>query len=134
MPDFTDMNKVTHKKKTFPGKSYRAIVCNAALRNHRFVWHKVPGGRDVPFFQCAHCPKGHNWYQYEALGGDHIIARAHGGDDEPINLQILCTACNSRDQHHRGASVADRTRGGLAKRAAAHNRHAETSSSDSDSD
>ena len=26
---------------------------------------------------------------------DHIVPRAHGGDDKPGNLQLLCRQCNT---------------------------------------
>ena len=33
---------------------------------------------------------------------DHIVARAHGGDDEPSNLSWSCTQCNL----HKGSNIA----------------------------
>ena len=31
----------------------------------------------------------------ERLSVDHIVPRTHGGDDNPMNLQTLCSSCNS---------------------------------------
>ncbi|WP_245796084.1 HNH endonuclease [Actinacidiphila alni] len=30
------------------------------------------------------------------LTGDHIVAKANGGSDNPDNVAVLCRACNSR--------------------------------------
>lgn len=30
------------------------------------------------------------------LTGDHKVAKANGGSDEPANVQVLCRGCNSR--------------------------------------
>ncbi len=38
----------------------------------------------------------------EDLTADHIRPRAHGGTNEPENLQTLCRRCNSR-KGHRGS-------------------------------
>ena len=27
---------------------------------------------------------------------DHIVPRVHGGGDEPTNLRLVCTSCNTR--------------------------------------
>jgi hypothetical protein len=33
---------------------------------------------------------------------DHIIARQHGGSDEPVNLALCCVRCNQ----HKGPNIA----------------------------
>ena len=38
---------------------------------------------------------------YRGLEIDHIHPRYHGGDDDPTNLQVLCSSCNSS----KGATV-----------------------------
>ena len=64
-------------------------------------------------FFCCHCS---NAITFAGVQGDHVIAQAQGGDDSLQNLQLLCSICNAADMHHRGASIADRTRGTLERR------------------
>lgn len=112
MPSYTDNDGRRATIQDYPGQSYRAAVINRALRTSEFLW-ATARGRTFPLFSCSHCQ---NLVTFAGVQGDHIVARAHGGGDELSNLQILCSTCNAADMHHRGASVADRTRGALARR------------------
>lgn len=42
---------------------------------------------------CVNC---RNEFEDEDLTVDHIVARVHGGDSSPLNLQVLCRACNEK--------------------------------------
>ncbi len=112
MPPYTDADGCTYTIDDYPGNSYRAAVVNRALRTSDFLWVTLRG-RTFPMFCCNHCG---NIVTFAGVQGDHIIAQAHGGDDSSQNLQILCSICNAADMHHRGATVADRTRGSLQQR------------------
>ena len=115
MPNFTDRARQTHDIDEQPETSFRGRVINRALRRGDFLW--MPWTRNgtpvyVPVFTCPHCQ---GMIPIQGSSGDHVQAQAHGGDDALSNLQLLCTACNSRDAHHRGGNVADRTRGAIQR-------------------
>ncbi len=101
MPQYTDENNVTKTSNDYPGDSFRAQVINRALRNSNFFWSEVPGGSGnwYSFFSCCQCQCLIN---DSGVAGDHNIAQAQGGSNQPWNLQILCTPCNEKDAHHRG--------------------------------
>jgi hypothetical protein len=50
---------------------------------YRAVWRKAKSG-------CENCGSGH------ALQIEHILPRALGGTDDPLNLKLLCRSCNQR--------------------------------------
>jgi len=106
MPDYTDAKGIKWPIGDYPGNSYRAIVVNRSLRLGQFIWVTVDE-RTFPMFTCDQCT---NLVTFAGVQGDHIVAQAHGGDDELMNLQLLCSICNAADMHHRGATVANRTR------------------------
>jgi len=110
VPKFKDAKGVTLSMDEYKGASYRAIVCNIALRSEKFIWHANSAGTTKAEFECCQC---HDMVPYKAVAGDHVIAQAMGGGDDLWNLQILCTSCNAADMHHRGANITDRTRGAL---------------------
>lgn len=112
MPRYKDEDGREATIQDYPGQSHRAAVVNRALRRGEFLWATVRQ-RTFPLFACSHC---RSMVTFAGVQGDHMVAQAHGGDDELSNLQILCSICNAADMHHRGASVADRTRGALARR------------------
>jgi hypothetical protein len=41
-------------------------------------------------YTCQHCGAT------KKLSIDHVLPESHGGGDEPDNLQVLCSPCNSR--------------------------------------
>jgi hypothetical protein len=116
---YTDADKRSYMIKDYPGLSYRAVVVNRALRRGEFLWVTVRQ-RTFPMFFCNHC---FNAVTSAGVQGDHIIAQAHGGDDSLQNLQLLCSICNAADMHHRGVSIADRTRTTLRSRGERYHAH-----------
>lgn len=112
MPTYKDSDGREASIMDYPGQSYRALVVNRALRTGDFLWVTVRG-RTFPMFCCSQC---NNVTTFAGVQGDHIVAQSHGGNGELSNLQILCTICNAADMHHRGATIAHRTRGALERR------------------
>ncbi|EST24375.1 HNH endonuclease signature motif containing protein [Streptomyces roseochromogenus] len=62
----------------------------AAVTQHRAQYGNWCPGWQVP----AHAATD--------LTADHRVPKAHGGTDDPTNIQILCRSCNSR-KHNRTA-------------------------------
>jgi len=54
-----------------------------------FIWERA-GGR------CEYCQLHQDDYQYQSFHVEHIIAKQHGGSDDPDNL---CLACSEWIQH-----------------------------------
>ena len=58
---------------------------DAALR--AFVWERA-GGR------CEYCRLHQDDYEYKTFHVEHIIAKQHGGSDDPETLCLACSECN----------------------------------------
>lgn len=101
MPEYTDSRGVTKTRNDYPGNSHRAFVINRALRRSEFFWCEMPPGSNLwnSIYKCCQCE---NYVPDGGVSGDHNHAQGQGGNDEPWNLQILCTPCNEADLHHRG--------------------------------
>ncbi len=52
-----------------------------------FVWERA-GGR------CEYCQLHQGEYEYQAFPIEHVIAKQHGGGDDPDNLCLACSECN----------------------------------------
>ena len=52
-----------------------------------FVWERA-GGR------CEYCRLHQDEYEYQTFHVEHIIAKQHGGTDDPDNLCLACSECN----------------------------------------
>ena len=52
-----------------------------------FVWERA-GGR------CEYCRLHRDDYEYQVFHVEHIIAKQHGGTDDPDNLCLACSECN----------------------------------------
>ena len=44
--------------------------------------------------RCEYCQLHQDEYEYQTLHVEHIIAKQHGGADEPDNLCLACSECN----------------------------------------
>jgi hypothetical protein len=53
---------------------------------------------------CEYCRLPQHADPYETFHIEHIIARQHGGDDEPPNLALSCSRCN----HRKGTNLSSR--------------------------
>ena len=51
------------------------------------VWARA-GGR------CEYCRLHQDEYEYQTFHVEHIIAKQHGGADDPDNLCLACSECN----------------------------------------
>ncbi len=66
---------------------------NRHQRGYGTLWDKMRAAvlmRDN--YLCQVCKA--NGYQTPATEVDHILSKAHGGTDEPTNLQAICTQCH----------------------------------------
>ncbi len=52
-----------------------------------FVWARA-GSR------CEYCRLHQDEYEYQTFHVEHIIAKQHGGSDDPGNLCLACSECN----------------------------------------
>ena len=52
-----------------------------------FVWARA-GSR------CEYCRLHQDEYEYQTFHVEHIIAKQHGGPDDPDNLCLACSECN----------------------------------------
>jgi 5-methylcytosine-specific restriction endonuclease McrA len=52
-----------------------------------FVWERA-GGR------CEYCRLHQDEYEYQTFHVEHIIAKQHGGTDDPETLCLACSECN----------------------------------------
>lgn len=73
-------SKIPRHPETLRQKPGRKALPRSA---QRFVWQRDRG-------QCSQCGSVH------ALEFDHIVPKANGGTDDPINLRVLCRSCNQR--------------------------------------
>lgn len=51
---------------------------------------------------CEYCRLPQEHEPFATFHVEHIIARQHGGDDDPSNLCLACTSCNL----HKGTNIA----------------------------
>lgn len=58
---------------------------NAAIR--ALVWRRAQG-------RCEYCRLHQDDFDFLTFHVEHIIARQHGGNDEPENLCLACGECN----------------------------------------
>ena len=45
-------------------------------------------------FRCEYCQLGERHLPFSTFHLDHVVARQHGGDDNPANLAWSCQECN----------------------------------------
>lgn len=51
--------------------------------------------------RCEYCRLKQEYLPFSSFQVEHIVARKHGGDDNPTNLALACDRCNS----HKGANL-----------------------------
>ncbi len=52
-----------------------------------FVWERAAG-------RCEYCRLHQDEYEYQTFHVEHIIAKQHGGSDDPDLLCLACAECN----------------------------------------
>jgi hypothetical protein len=52
-----------------------------------FVWERARG-------RCEYCRLKQDEYEYQTFHIEHIIAKQHGGTDDPETLCLACSECN----------------------------------------
>ena len=66
------------------------ILSEVELGEYRSYKHTMYGQQEGKYNGCGY------ELPFRLLEIDHIKARAKGGTNEPSNLQLLCSSCNSR--------------------------------------
>lgn len=60
-------------------------MMDEALRT--LIWERA-GGR------CEYCRLHQDEYEFQTFHVEHVIAKQHGGNDDPENLCLACSECN----------------------------------------
>ncbi len=69
---------------------------SAAARGYDATWRKLRLMMLAQHPLCADPWGVHGGAPPLATDVDHVVAKRHGGTDDPANLQCLCHACHSR--------------------------------------